>query len=279
MLHSQDMTAAAWGASSAAAPRAPADTISAASAAGSWGVPPHATADAPLPLGLQAPGHAAEPPLQAGSAPELRPVAELEDANTVEDERGSPSSQPESTNETSKGSGDPAHALQLRQRPQRPSAPETGAQATSLVAAVDVGQASVARMHTEHRDSAGGGSSPGEPRHGQPKQAKSKPAVIPHIAALGALVGALARANDVDAALRLYAQARQLAQLRMLHLLHAVLHARHQAFAEPSGRCSTSGSWVVCLVGQGGLTLQPLHLHSGAAAVAAGKSLQYILQP
>jgi pentatricopeptide repeat protein len=30
--------------------------------------------------------------------------------------------------------------------------------------------------------------------------------VIPHIAALGALVGALARANDVDKALELYAQ-------------------------------------------------------------------------
>lgn len=51
------------------------------------------------------------------------------------------------------------------------------------------------------------------------KQAKLQPAVMPHVAALGALVGALARANDVDAALELYAQARarSLHPLTMVH--------------------------------------------------------------
>ena len=56
------------------------------------------------------------------------------------------------------------------------------------------------------------GTSPQHARGAQQPQAapvgiqKRQPAVIPHVAALGALVGALARASDLDEALQLYKQ-------------------------------------------------------------------------
>ena len=230
----QDMTAAAWGASSAALPHAPAGT--AASSAVSAALPPHAVADAPLPHSSQAAVHTAEPPLQAGSAAGAKPVPQPRNTSEPDAERRDPPSGPADSSRITDGGKSAAgreQVLQLRPQrpqPQRPTMDRADAEAGALAAAPEAGQAGT-RMQQEPRDGAGSSGGDGrEQQHRRPKQAKLRPAVIPHIAALGALVGALARSNEVDAALRLYAQARASKEnLPRLGALHATTHAAKEA--------------------------------------------------
>lgn len=104
----------------------------------------------------------------------------------------------------------PVARLQLKGPPQRPPAGGLAAiqppqQAGNQHQTARAGHWDGAYMRSSS-DYSGPGQAGSDGQLRQPKQAKLKPAVIPHIAALGALVGALARANDVDAALRMYAQ-------------------------------------------------------------------------
>jgi pentatricopeptide repeat protein len=202
----EDMTASAWGAASLALQ--------------------HAAADAPMKPSMAEPAPAAEmqahanpaaaastaavpeqpSPSAASPAALLEPLQQPEAAPAAHDSQSLPAKVQREDEAL------PGARLQLKGPPQRPVA-------GNLQQAAEPQQAGDRHQQNAHagwgngadmRSSSNDGGTPGQADQGgqqrQPKQAKLKPAVIPHIAALGALVGALARANDLEAALRLYAQ-------------------------------------------------------------------------
>ena len=93
--------------------------------------------------------------------------------------------------------------------PEVPSAPAAGTgthqRVTNKAPSPFARKSAAALQATYHRST--GSAKPSRPAGIQKRQ----PAVIPHVAALGALVGALARASELDPALQLYKQVSPLA--------------------------------------------------------------------